>query len=294
MAADHLLDKGFTQFAYCGFGETPFSRRRCDSFVEYIKSKGYETHVYSYSPRRQDNIWVKGIHGLWDWLKALPKPIGLFACNDERAMSIVDTCFQADIKVPDQIAVVGVGNDDSICELANPPITSIKTDGQKAGYDAATLLNSLMAGSEKMKSQRIIVEPMYVVTRMSTDVLAVDDTDVAKALRFIRQNAKKPINVDDVVDIVPLSRRLLEKKFRQILDRSILKEIKKERVKHIARLLLETNMSFSEIAYSVGCSAVENLSRYFTKEMGISPNCYRKQFTKYHRHPEHPLTYYAK
>jgi LacI family transcriptional regulator len=294
MAADHLLEKGFKQFAYCGFDVTPFSRRRCDCFVEYLKSKSYETHIYSCSPKRTDSVWIKEIPGLSDWLKDLPKPIGLLACNDERAMNIVDACFQSNIKVPDEIAMIAVGNDDSICELANPPITSIKTDGEKAGYDAAALLDRMMQGSEKMKSQRIIVEPMYVVNRMSTDVLAVDDPDVAKALNFIRINANKPISVDDVVAIVPLSRRLLEKKFRQILDRSILKEIKKERVKHIARLLIETNLSFSEIAYSVGSSAVENLSRYFTKEMGISPNSYRKQFTKYHRHPNHPLTYYTK
>ena len=165
-------------------------------------------------------------------------------------------------------------NDILVCDFSDPPLSSIALNVEKAGYETAKLLDGLMAG-ERMAGQKIMVDPTHIVTRQSTDIVAIDDPDIVKAIRFIRNNAHKPIQVSDVANAVALSRRILEKRFRKILNRSVYKEIRKTRVNRCIQMLIETNLSISEIAQSMG-SGIEHISRYFRQDTGMSLSAYRK------------------
>ncbi len=182
--------------------------------------------------------------------------------------------------VPDDVAVLGVDNDKLFCELSDPPISSISLNTEAAGYNAAKLLDSLMAG-EEMKGQIVHVVGTHVVPRQSTDVLAIQDADIVAALRFMRQNVDRNIQVDDVVRTTMVSRRVLEKKFRSVLRRSLYREMRRIRVKYIVELLLSTDMSISEIALKAGFDGVEHVARYFRKEMGMSLRAYRRRYASH-------------
>ena len=173
---------------------------------------------------------------------------------------------------------MGVDNDPLICELCSPPLSSVALSLEKAGYDSAALLDRIIAGKRE-KTGHIRIEPTHIVARQSTDILAVNDPEVAAAVRFIRQHAKTKINVTDVVHQVSLSRRVLEKRFRRVLNKSIHDEIRRARVELLVRMLTETQMSISEMADALDFDDVTHLSRYFRKEKGLIPLQYRKQKT---------------
>jgi LacI family transcriptional regulator len=197
-------------------------------------------------------------------------------CNDDRALLVVEACKLIDCSVPDDVAVLGVDNDVLVCDLADPPISSISLSTEGAGYEAARLLDQLMHGGT-MDGQVIPVQPTHIVTRMSTDMLAVTDPDVAAALGFIRRNANRLIQVDDVVEATTASRRVLEKRFKAILRRSVHQEIRRIRVNNIIRLLVGTDMSVTDIAAHCGFDGVEHIARHFRKETGVSLRDYRKR-----------------
>lgn len=277
IAAEHLLDRGFRQFAYCGFDDMPWSRGREENFCKRITEAGFETHVYERSLSEIERFFDKEQIRLADWLKSLPKPVGLMTCNDDCSQQVVDACIIAGLHVPEEVAIVGVDNDESICNLSNPPLSSIPLNAQRSGYEAAELLDKLMAG-EKMAGQRIIDRPTHVVTRQSTDILATEDRDVRQAVRFIRQHVKEVIQVADVVDAVGLSRRSLERRFRRALGRSVHKEIRRVHVEYISRMLVETNLPVSQIALNLGHRSAKHIARYFRQEKGMSLSAYRRRF----------------
>ena len=215
-------------------------------------------------------------HFIADWLRSLPKPIGLMACNDDRGQHVIEACKLAGLRVPDEVAVIGADNDELVCELSDPPMSSVAVNFERAGYDSAELLAKLMAGRRSV-SKAIVVSPTHVVARQSTNILAIEDAHVAKSLRFIRLHGREAIQVTDVVTASGLSRRVLEKRFRKLLGRSVLIEIRRVRVAQICRLLAETNLSVSQIADSLGYTSIEHIARYFRSEMKMSPLAYRKQ-----------------
>jgi LacI family transcriptional regulator len=279
MAAEYLLRRGFKQFAYCGFGEMFYwSRERGRGFSKAVSEAGFETHQYAYEqPKsRYPHSWEKEQLILVDWLRNLPKPVALMACNDDRSQDVLEACKIAGLNVPEQVAIIGLGNDDLVCDLASPPLSSIELGAEKGGYEAAATLDKLMR-SQKVTNQKIIVPTLYVVTRQSTDILKIDDPYVAQALRFIYRRARRDaIQVDDVLRAVPISRRSLYERFDRVLDRSVHEEIKRIRVDQLARLLVTTNLSISQIASTSGCSDMKNLARYFKQTKGMSPLQYRK------------------
>jgi LacI family transcriptional regulator len=275
LAAQHFLDRGFRHFAYCGFDDWWWSCRRRDGFCHTVREAGYEANVYQL-PSKSRRSWGKELPVVADWLQTLDKPIGLLACNDDRGELVVEACKLAGLSVPDQVAIMGVDNDSLICDLCSPPLSSVALSLEKAGYESAALLDRMMAG-EQEKPSHIRIEPTHIVSRQSTDVLAVDDIEVAAAIRYIRQRAKANINVQEVVHQVSLSRRVLEKRFRQILGKSIHEEIRGARVELLVRMLSETQLSISEIAHALDFDDVTHLSRYFRKEKGLSPLQYRKR-----------------
>ena len=304
MAATYLLDRGFRHFAYCGFGDTYYwSRRRGVSFGDTIRGAGFDVHCYEYEQpgTKTPHSWEKEQAILTDWLRGLPQPVGLMACNDDRCQDILEACKAAGLHVPEQVAIVGVGNDDLVCDLAAPPLSSVALSAQKAGYEAAAILDRWMGG-DKIASLRvevvppsnrgqdardtrtavgdpIIVRPSRVVTRQSTDVFAVPDRQVVEALRFIHTCARKEaIQVDDVLRSVPVSRRSLYDRFARTLGRSVHEEIKRVRVDELTHLLVDTDLPMSQLALQLGCPDIKNLARYFKQSTGVTPLQYR------HRH----------
>lgn len=279
MAAEYFLRRGFKQFAYCGFGEMFYwSRERGMGFGKAVSQAGYETHHYAYEqPKsRYPHSWEKEQMILVDWLKKLPIPVALMACNDDRSQDVLEACKIAELNVPEQVAIMGLGNDDLVCDLATPPLSSIELGAEKGGYEAAATLDKLMRGQE-VPDHKIIVPTLYVVTRQSTDILKIDDPYVSQALQFIYRRARRDaIQVDDVLRAVPISRRSLYERFDRVLERPVHEEIKRVRVDQLARLLVTTNLSISQIASTFGCSDMKNLARYFKQAKGMSPLQYRK------------------
>ncbi len=276
-AAEHLLERGFKNFAYCGFKEMPWARNRYAFFAREIEQRNYHVNTFFSTVRTVVNPKEKDQTKLAHWLRSLPKPVGLLACNDDMGRIILEACKASMFSVPEEIAVIGVDDDDLTCELTDPPLSSIALHAEKAGYDAAALLDRLMHG-EKMNGQIILQNPSHVVTRQSTDIIAVTDQDVAHALVYIREHYKDPITVDDVANEVNLSRRHLYKKFMESLGHSVHKEIKKTRIDYICKLLTESDLSIYQITMSLGFTGIEHIARYFQKEKGISPHEYRKKF----------------
>jgi len=277
IAAEHLLERGFRNFAYCGFEEIQWSVQRGQNFSERVAKAGYETHVYKRSKSRTQRSWDAEQPLLTDWLRSLPKPVGLMTCTDDRSQQVIEACKLIGLHVPEDVAIIGVDNDKLVCNLSNPPLSSVALATERGGYEAAELLDRLMSGESRV-NQRIIIRPTHVDTRQSTDILAIEDPEVAAAVSFIRENAKEAIQVQDVVDSGTLSRRGLERRFRRILGRSILAEIRRVRIEQVAQMLAETNLPISQIALRLGYQSVDHIARYFRREKGLSPLKYRKEY----------------
>jgi len=279
LGAEHLLGCGFKHFAFCGFLKTPlenttWSEIRRSFFSNRIREAGFgEPEYFALSAGPKD--WSREWRSLAQWLGALPKPAGLMACNDDCAQRVMAVCKLAGLSVPDTIGIVGVDNDEVVCGLTNPPMSSIAINFERAGYEAAAALHGLMQ-ARPVVPDRIIAAASHVVTRRSTDFVAADEPHLAKALRFIRDHARGGISVDEVALYAGLSRRALEKRFRKQLGRSILEEVRRVRTDHIARLLVETDLPVAKIADSLGFSDVQHIARYFQADKRLSPVAYRK------------------
>jgi LacI family transcriptional regulator len=278
MASDHLIEKGFKSIAFCGFDDYDWSNERKSFFCRFNREAGYETHVYVPPKSMKTHDWEKEQRHVSGWIKTLPKPVGILACNDDRGQHILEVCKLIDLKVPDDVAVVGVDNDPMICEIGDPPLTSIALNVESSGYEAAKLLDQLING-KKMYGQKIMVSASHLVQRQSSDILAVNDIEVVSAIRFIKENAKNKILVKDVVQTTGISRRTLEQRFRKTIHRSIYEEIRKVRVEWISKLLIETDLPISHITALYNFTDVEHISRYFKKEKGIG----LRQFRNFHR-----------
>ena len=201
------------------------------------------------------------------------------AGNDDRSQDVLAACKIADIKVPSEVAILGVDNDELICGLSYPQLSSIALSTQRAGYEAAQVLGKMMEGQNVAENERqVSVSPLHVVTRQSTDIMAIEDKQVAEAVHFIRNHSNEVIQVSDVAEAAGLSRRTLEQRFRKVLAHSVHEEIKFTRVNQMAKMLIGTNLSISQIAWSLGFPYPNNISRYFKKQKGISPLEYRRKY----------------
>jgi LacI family transcriptional regulator len=209
-----------------------------------------------------------------DWLALLPRPLGVFACYDGRAQQVLEACQLRDWAVPDEIAVVGVDNDEVLCELCTPPLSSVQPNARRTGYEAAEMLARMMRG-ERLGSQTRYVDPVRVVERQSTDVVSVSDARVAQALRFIREHVGEGIDVSDVLRAVPMSRTLLERKFKTVLGHSPHRQIVQQRIERARHLLVESEVSIAVVAELAGFDNASYLSVAFRRETGESPYAYR-------------------
>jgi LacI family transcriptional regulator len=276
LGVQHLLNRGFRNLAYCGDPGFNWSNWRRDKFRSLVESAGVAASVYdSLSRNAPKYSWDREKRGLAKWLSGLPRPIGIFACYDIQAQKLLEVCRELSIAVPEEIAVLGVDNDQLLCELSDPPLSSIICNTQRTGFEAAALLDRMMNG-EQIDSAPVLVAPMGIRARQSTDILAIDDPDVATALRFIREHALEGINVADVVRHVPLSRRVLESRFKKILGRSPHEELTRLKLDRIKELLTETDLSLSDIARRTGFEHDEYMCVFFRKLKGMPPGQFRQ------------------
>jgi LacI family transcriptional regulator len=275
MAAEHLLERGLRNFGFCGFDDMVWSRSRSESFRNRIAEAGFQTSIYKQPKSRAAREWDKEEIILMKWLRSLTKPVGIMACNDRRGQHITEACARAKLEVPYEVAIIGVDNDDHVCDISNPPLSSVALDVESAGFRACEMLDKMMAG-KKLKPQTVVVHPTRVATRQSTNIIAVEDVLIGQALNFIQQNANRPLQVTDVAKALKVSRGTINDKFLRLLRRSVHNEIKRVRTDHICQMLIETDLSVSDIALKLGYDNANHIARYFKQKMRISPLKYRK------------------
>ena len=277
LGAEHLLNCGFRHFAYCGFKAIYWSDKRGEAFQQRISQAGHACTIYEPPSKRTHALYEKEQPRLVEWLKSLPKPVGIMTCNDDRSQHLLEACHVAQIHVPGEVAVIGVDNDEFICRLANPPLSSICLHPDKLGYRAAQLLDSVMAG-RKTGETTVVGSPTHVIARGSTNILLVQDREMVGALRYIRDNANQPLQVDDVAGAVGMSRRTLQYRFSKAVGRSVHSQILRERVNRITQLLADTDLTVAQIAEELNFSSPKQLDRVFTKFQGMPPTTYRSQY----------------
>ena len=278
MGAEYFLDRGFRHFGFCGFRRAPWAQRRASAFAQRIAEAGYDTDVFPLRGAPKAKRLQEATDHIVEWIRSLPKPLAVMACNDDRAFNVVDACRRAGCLIPEEVAVLGVDDEEEACEVFTPPLSSICLNATMAGFRAAEVLEAMMTGKTVPQTKwKIPVEPMYVVTRRSTDVMAIEDRVVAEAVNYVEQQVYAPIQVEDVVRKVSLSRRNLELRFRKALGRSVYAHIRKTKVNRITEVLLSTQTSIQEIAKAFGYPDAHNMSRFFKKETGLSLSEYRRK-----------------
>ena len=276
LAATHLLGLGYRNFGYCGFSNLDWSRERQKCFKELIERASYKVESYSEPSPGEYKDWKKELSKMAEWLKGLRKPVGIMACNDDRGHHALEACKFAGLRVPEDVAILGVDNDTLICEMSDPPLSSIALNTIKAGYETAALLDKLIS-KQITKINEIIVAPTHVINRQSTDIFAIDDENIVKALLYISRNVRRKINVTEIVNSTSLSRRSLETRFKNILGRSIMEEVRRMRIELISQLLIDTDLSISEICNSFNFIELDHIARYFKKETGVALREFRKK-----------------
>lgn len=273
LAVQHFLERGFRNFAFCGDPRFNVSHRRCEHFSIGIRGHGYPCHIFKSALPGNDDTETDAIGR---WLKALPKPVAVFAFNDSRGQQVLDGCRRNGLAVPEQVAVLGVDNDEVLCALSPPPMSSVVLNPRRGGWEAAALLMLMMRG-EKIPPSEHYIPPVGVAIRQSTDVLAVDDPQIAQALRYIREHACERIGVGDVLRHCPMARRTLELRFKKLLGRTPRQEIVRVQVSRVKDLLVGTSLPVGEIASRAGFDA-EYVSAAFRQETGLTPSDFRKKY----------------
>lgn len=277
LGASHLLERGHRHFGFVGFSGELWAARRRDGFRAVIEERGMAASVYE-SPWRGPDAphWDKDLDNIARWIGTLPQPIALMACNDVRGLNVLEACARRGTMVPEQVAVLGVDNEEILCEMCSPPLSSVAPDPERIGYVGAELLDRLMAGRSPGK-ERVLIMPTAVVSRRSTESLAIEDRIVASALRYIRDQAFFGCNVTDVLRHVNVSRSVLERRFRQYLKRSPQAEIRSVQLGRVKQLLSETDFTLEHIAGLSGFEHPEYMSVAFKRECGMTPGRYRRE-----------------
>lgn len=277
MGAEHFLERGFKNFAFCGLKET-WSKEREQGFAEALRLAGMDFHTIEADYDPMNASWNdRQQRELVQWLGSLPRPLAVFACNDLRALQITEACRAAGFLVPTEVSILGVNNDYVRCAFGTPPLSSVATDRQLAGFRAAELLERLMSEKKFVSDEDIRIDPIRVVVRRSTDVLAIEDQVVRGALHYIQEFACKGISAEDVAGHVGLSRHALERKFRQLCGRSPHMEIRSIQIARIKQLLVETDLPLKNVADLVGIPHTEYVSVMFNRYVGMPPGAYRKK-----------------
>jgi len=276
LAAEHLAGLGLENIAFFATDRAWWIEDRRNNFVRAIEQRGYSCSCYVRRPRRGAKSGHDTQHqNIIDWIESLPKPCGVFCASDLYAMQLLDICRSCGVAVPEEIAVLGVDNDPVLCGVSFPPLSSIEINSERVGYEAAALLDRMMAG-EQPEEKAVWVEPGQIVARQSTDILAIDDPEVAQAVRFIREHACRGISVQDVADAMAISRRGLERRFPKFLSRTPKEEIMRVQIDRARMLLRETDMTIELVTKRSGFASLKHFARVFRRATGVTPRAFRQ------------------
>ena len=275
LAVEHLLDQGFRHFGYFAPLGISYVDIHYESFVQRLAEAGHSCSLFAADRRRgPDATWLKRQKDLQRWLARLPKPVAVLTWTSDRGREVLHACRALHLLVPEQVAVLGGDEDTLLCETCNPPLSGVALTSERIGYEAAALLHRLLNG-EQPPTEPILIEPTRVVVRQSTDVFAIDDHDLARAIAFIRGRAAIPTQVTDVLRAVPVSRTWLERRFHQALGRSPAEEIRRIHIERAKHLLLDTDLPVPEVAAASGFRSREYLAYAFKQSTGLTPREYR-------------------
>jgi LacI family transcriptional regulator len=278
MTADNLIGKGYRHFGYCGMANVQWSDIRRDQFRKTVEAAGFDCDCMTVL-LREDPKWSRDVEDkqLEEWIKGIKTPAGLMVCSDQRSQRVLEACRRLGIAVPEEIAVVSCNNDEPLCEMCNPPLSSVWADHSQIGYEAAALLDRWMAG-QTPPTEPLMLPPRRIVERRSSDSLAIEDELVATAARYIREYACDGIGVDEVVAHVPASRSVLQRRYRRVMGRTMHDEIVMARLKRAQQLLADTDQPIALIAQRTGFKHQEYMGTVFRQKLNVTPAKYRKQF----------------
>ncbi len=275
MAFAHLRERKFSHFAYYGPPSQRYPDLRGLCFQRTVMDAGYSCEMFSASPSRRG--WNSVKQQTLEWLNRTPRPLAVFAADPHPAIQLAEICRVAGMRIPDEIAILSGDTDDLLCEVSNPPLSSVVLAAERIGEESVRLLAQLMQRQQVTVISKVI-PPIGIISRQSTDTLVVDDPDFVQALRFIRQKACNGIKVSDVVNIVPCSRRLLEQRFERYLGCSPADEIRRVRMERVKELLISTSLSLEKIATEAGYHSTSHLCVAFKAYTGETARDYRQSF----------------
>jgi LacI family transcriptional regulator len=275
MAAEFFMKKGFRSFAYYGPTDTVWMRERGEGFREKVMECGRDVYIYEDRADIEQEKWSFNAEDVSTWLLQLPKPIALFACDDFYALQITEVCKMYNIDIPNEISILGVDNDDLLCSISDPNLSSIELDVVNGGYEAGRLLHSFIL-KKLAPPVDVIVKPIRIVERKSTKKYAVNNKFIEKLLVFIDRNYMDLMSVEDLVHVVPYSRRIVEKKFKEETGVTIYQYLQRIRIDKFSEFLITSDLPLVEAASRAGFNDYKNVSRVFTKENGVTPFQFRK------------------
>ena len=279
MAARFFIDRGFRNFGFFGFNDVCWSDERCEGFRREVDEAGFGGSFYAYRMQEIEMVWHYQRNRLREWLATVPKPIAIMACDDNQGSNLIEACHDTGIKIPSDVSVIGVDNDEALCSLGSTTLTSVQMDIERGGWEAAALVERLVA-DPKAPVADVVLKPIKIVERMSTAAFATDDQQILKAILFIHQNVLKKISVGDVMAEAALSRRLLERRFKIVTGKTLYEYITELKLKHFAEQLQETDLQVMEIALSMGENDTKSISRRFKQIYGCTPGEWRERQRK--------------
>ncbi|MBO4469526.1 MAG: DNA-binding transcriptional regulator [Bacteroidales bacterium] len=275
MAAELFISRGYKNFAFLGHKGLCWSEARRDGFTRKLKESGF-TNIFVKELEPQEDFWQTDYISLLKWISTLPKPVAVMTCDDNQGAIFLELCKVNGTQVPAEVAIIGVDNDEILCTMSSPTLSSIDVDIELGGYQVAALMER-MVKEHRFEGEDIVLKPTSIIPRTSSNVFATKDNYVHAALEFIRANAHRKIGVSDVLEVVPVSRRLLEQRFLKETGMTIFHLITMVRINRFARMLLETKDSVAEIAAQLDEPDAKSISRRFQAIKGCTPTEFRKR-----------------
>ena len=279
MAARFFIDRGFKNFGFFGFNDVCWSDERCEGFRREVEAAGFGSSFYAYRMQEIDMVWYYQRNRLREWLQSIPKPIAIMACDDNQGENLIEACHSIGVKIPSEVSVMGVDNDETLCSLGSTTLSSIQVDIEEGGRQTAALLERLVT-DPAAPAEDVVLQPMKIVNRMSTAAFATQDQQILRAILFIHRNVRKKISVADVTAEAALSRRLLERRFKDVTGKTLYEYITELKLKDFAEQLVETDEQVMTIALSMGENDTKSISRRFKQLYGCTPLQWRENQRK--------------
>ena len=276
MAARHFLERGFRNFGFFGLNDVCWSDERREGFRQEVEAAGFANSFHSYCKQNIDLLWSYGREDVEAWLKSLPKPVGIMACDDNQGINLIEACHVIGLKIPTEIAVIGVDNDELLCSISSTSLSSIQMDLKEGGYRLAQMIEERVS-NPLLPSRDIVLHPIKIVGRLSTAAFATNDIQIRKAILFIHRNVMKRVSVSDVIKEVAMSRRLLERRFKEVTGQTVYQYISDTRIREFAELLLSSDESVTSLAMTLGETDPKSISRRFHQLYGCTPSAWRSK-----------------